>query len=187
MDSNLKPAWNWWDPEPGHLVTQWRTTPFALDWNGDGLTDLIMLDSEGYLSYFERIKQNGKLVLAPGRRIFFVEGSSGYNSRNTTSNEDGGLLRLNTEPFGRSGRRKICFADWDCDGDLDLLVNSVNVSLLENAGLKDGMVMFKDRGPLSGLILAGHTTSPTTVDWNENGVPDLLLGAEDGHYYYTPR
>src|SRR5690606_24292769 len=30
----------------------------------------------------------------------------------------------------------------------------------------------------------GHTTSPTIVDWNEDGVPDLLLGAEDGHFYY---
>jgi len=187
VDSTVKPAWNWWDPEPGHLVTQWRTTPFALDWNRDSLTDLIMLDPEGYLSFFERMEQNGKLVLAPGRRIFYVEGSSGYNSRHTTTYEDGGLLRLNTEPNGSSGRRKICFSDWDCDGDLDLLVNSINVSLLENTGLREGMVIIKDRGPLSGLKLAGHTTSPTVVDWNDNGIPDLLLGAEDGYLYYAGR
>ena len=186
-EGTLKPAWNWWDPEPGHLVTQWRTTPFALDWNRDGLTDLIMLDPEGYLSYFERIKQDGELVLAPGRRIFYVEGSSGYNSQHTTTIENSGVLRLNTEPNGSSGRRKICFSDWDCEGDLDLLVNSINVSLFENTGLKDGMVMLKDRGPLSGLKLAGHTTSPTVVDWNGNGIPDLLVGAEDGHFYYAGR
>jgi hypothetical protein len=85
VDSILKPAWNWWDPEPGNLVTQWRTTPYAVDWNGDGLTDLIMLDQEGYLSYFERIRQDGGLVLAPGRRIFYAEGPSGYNSRHATT------------------------------------------------------------------------------------------------------
>ena len=101
--------------------------------------------------------------------------------------EDGGLLRLNTEPNGSSGRRKICFSDWDCDGDLDLLVNSINVSLLENTGERGGMVILIDRGPLSGLKLAGHTTSPTTVDWNENGIPDLLVGGEDGHLYYDRR
>jgi hypothetical protein len=187
VDSTLKPAWNWWDPEPGNLATQWRTTPFAIDWNRDGLTDLIMLDQEGYLSYFERIRQDGEPVLAPGRRIFYVDRSSGYNSRHTTTLEDGGLLRLNTESNGSSGRRKICFSDWDCDGDLDLLVNSVNVSLLENTGTRNGMVVFRDRGPLSGLKLAGHTTSPAVVDWNGNGIPDLLIGAEDGLFYYAER
>jgi hypothetical protein len=49
------------------------------------------------------------------------------------------------------------------------------------------MVIFRDRGPLSGLKLAGHTTSPTVVDWNDNGIPDLLLGAEDGLFYYAER
>jgi hypothetical protein len=37
---------------------------------------------------------------------------------------------------------------------------------------------------LSNLRLAGHTTSPTVVDWNKDGIPDLLVGAEDGHFYY---
>jgi hypothetical protein len=32
--------------------------------------------------------------------------------------------------------------------------------------------------------LAGHTTSPTTVDWDRDGVRDLLVGAEDGRFYY---
>ncbi len=33
-------------------------------------------------------------------------------------------------------------------------------------------------------ILAGHTTSPTTVDWDKDGISDLLVGAEDGFLYY---
>ena len=101
--------------------------------------------------------------------------------------EEGGLLRLNTESYGASGRRKICLADWDGDGDLDILVNSINVSLLENKGVREGMVILEDRGPLAGLRLAGHTTSPTVVDWNGNGIPDLLIGAEDGFIYYASR
>ena len=39
-------------------------------------------------------------------------------------------------------------------------------------------------GDISDHKLAGHTTSPTFVDWDNNGIPDLLLGAEDGHFYY---
>jgi hypothetical protein len=33
-------------------------------------------------------------------------------------------------------------------------------------------------------ILAGHTTSPTIVDWDKDDIPDLLVGAEDGFFYY---
>src|SRR5699024_7103434 len=47
-----KPAWNWHTPEKNTLVTQWRTTPYAVDWNKDGLMDLIMLDHDGFLSFF---------------------------------------------------------------------------------------------------------------------------------------
>jgi len=62
-----KPAWNWWNPEPGTLTTQWRTTPVALDWNGDGLTDLVVMDHEGYLAYFERFRTPaGGPPLPPG-------------------------------------------------------------------------------------------------------------------------
>jgi hypothetical protein len=73
-----KPAWNWWDPEGNELVTQWRTTPVAVDWTGNGLTDLVMLDHEGYLALFRRIKRrNGELLLLPGERIFKLEGEEG--------------------------------------------------------------------------------------------------------------
>jgi hypothetical protein len=39
-------------------------------------------------------------------------------------------------------------------------------------------------GMVDNRILAGHTTSPTVVDWNKDGIPDLLVGAEDGFLYY---
>ena len=38
------------------------------------------------------------------------------------------------------------------------------------------------KGPVSDRILAGHTTSPTVVDWNKNAIPDLLVVTEDGHF-----
>ena len=41
-----------------------------------------------------------------------------------------------------------------------------------------------DWGPCSKQKLAGHTTSPITVDWDGDGVPDLLIGAEDGRIYF---
>lgn len=165
-----KPEWNWWDPENSNLVTQWRTTPFIIDWNSDKLTDLIMLDHEGYLSFFERSEVNGELLLHPGKRIFF--------------NDNGEHLQLNERKAGRSGRRKFTIVDWDLDGKLDLLVNSKNTNFLRNISSVSDTVMFQDMGMVSNDTLAGHTTSPTIVDWNRNGIPDLLIGAEDGFFYY---
>ena len=95
-----------------------------------------------------------------------------------------GLLRLNSGDAGKSGRRTYCFVDWDGDGKLDLLVNSKNVSFLRNVSSKPGEWVFEDQGTVDERKLAGHSTSPTTVDWNNDKVPDLLVGAEDGFFYY---
>lgn len=163
-------AWGWLRPEGKALLTQWRTTPIAVDWNGDGLTDLVMLDHEGYLAYFERTRSNGQLVLRAPRRQF--------------CDEKGQPLHLNAGIAGKSGRRKLCVVDWDGDGKLDVIVNSANAQWFRQVDLKDGRWLFKDMGNLSDHILAGHDTSPTPVDWNSDGIPDLLVGAEDGHIYY---
>ena len=167
-----KPAWNWWNPGPQELVVEWRTRPVVMDLNRDGLNDLIVIDHEGYLSYFERKKKNGELILKPGQRIFY--------------DDKGKPLRLNDKKAGHSGRRKIDLVDWDGDGDLDLLVNTENVGLYRNIGSNDHFV-FRYIGNLTSLYLAGHSTCPTTVDWNGDGIRDLLIGAEDGFFYYLPQ
>lgn len=184
-----KPFWNWWTPEKGALVTQWRTTPVAVDWNNDGLVDIVMLDHEGYLAFFERFKaEDSRLLLKPGKRIFTCTNGRIYRNRKGMTDPAPGLLRLNEQTAGASGRRKICFADWDCDGLQDLIVDGTNAAWFRcvRKDSETGEAVFEYVGDMASTKLEGHTTCPSPVDWNRDGVPDLLLGAEDGHFYFIP-
>jgi hypothetical protein len=164
-----KPAWTWWNPKGKQLVTQWRTRPVVFDLNRDGRNDLVMLDHEGYLAFFERRQAGAGLQLLPGSRIFL--------------GRDGKPLRLTAGEAGKSGRRKLTLVDWDGDGGLDLLLDGRSIDFLRNVSA-DGGYVFHNMGPVDSRVLAGHDTCPTTVDWNRDGKPDLLVGAEDGHLYY---
>jgi hypothetical protein len=165
-----KPAWTWWTPHDKELVTQWRTTPVVYDFNGDGLLDLAMLDTEGYFSFFERARRDGRLVLLPPRRLF--------------QDGDGAPLQFNSRTAGGSGRRKLAVVDWTGDGTLDLLLNSANADLYRGLGQHDGAWRFEHTGSLAQQNIEGHDVSPTVVDFNNDGIPDFLGGAEDGKFYY---
>jgi len=163
-------AWGWRKPKGKALLTQWRTTPVVYDFNKDGLPDLAMLDHEGYLAFFERAVVDGKRILKSPRRAFL--------------DEKGQPLRLNAGSAGKSGRRKLCVTDWDGDGKFDFLLNSANADFLQQTGEKDGAWMFKNAGSLAAKNIEGHDVSPAVVDFDGNGVPDFLGGAEDGRFYF---
>ncbi|HCN30944.1 MAG TPA: hypothetical protein DIT64_19965 [Verrucomicrobiales bacterium] len=189
-------AYGWMRPEGKALLTQWRTTPVAVDWNHDGLTDLVMLDQEGYLAFFERAKnQDGQLILKHPRRVLCADEKDprpgllnkalgALAVRNPVAMDPGQPLRLNAGIAGKSGRRKLCIMDWDSDGKLDILLNSANANFLRQTGAKDGKWHFADMGLLAAVNIEGHDVSPTTVDFNGDILPDFLGGAEDGHLYY---
>ena len=176
--------YGWLRPEGKALLTQWRTTPVAVDWNKDGLMDLVMLDQAGYLAFFERAKAPGQLLLRAPQRIFSGENFSATDSRHGLVEKTAGLIRLNSGVAGKSGRRKLCVVDWDGDGKLDLLVNSANANFLKQTDARDGRSYFRDAGLLVQDNIEGHDVSPTTVDFNGDGMPDFLGGAEDGRFYY---
>jgi hypothetical protein len=184
-----KPQWVWWKPVDKELVTQWRTTPTMIDWNRDGLTDLVMLDQEGYLALFERRRgKDGQLQLLPPQRVFWAEGVSSYDGGGRPMNQVSGLLRMNERRAGGSGRRTFIFHDWDGDGELDLLVNSsTNVNVLRGLGRDaEGRWRFQDSGSVHTHLLASHSTTPTIARWPGYAHPVLVIGAEDGFLYSLP-
>jgi hypothetical protein len=260
-----QPPWNTFETEPGELPVQWRTSMDAVDWDRDGLVDLVIVDHEGYLAWLQRKRVDGKLILLPPRRVFentdqvFVydfanyrefkdENRDGYNdfrmrdpkgalvyhfrdtpgkfgrdgrnrrynftiTANTINMDDpdnrklkplppgtintyrrltddeNRLLRLTGGWAGQSGRRKFVFVDWDGDGDLDLLVNhyKYGTALLENVEQTGERAVFTDRGPLFDILMGAHEAGQAGVDWNHDGIPDLLMGNEDGELIYLER
>lgn len=173
-----RPEWNWWVPKSKQFVTQWRSTVRMIDWNRDGLPDIVAMDTEGYLVLHERFRDNGVLKLGPGQRIFL--------------NQDGDPLRINTERFGNSGRMKFDLADWDGDGDRDYIQvtgtfeEKNNVWLFENTG-SDESPCFVKKGDVVDVVLRNHTCAPSVFDYDGDGRTDLLIGAEDGHFYAFSR
>jgi len=146
-----------------------------------------MVDYEGYLSFFKGVNMNGLQATLPGMRIFYGDKASVYTNEDKAENELGGPLRLNNGESGSSGRRKFSLVDWDNDVDMDLQINSLNVTHFENINQNSEQVIFMHKGPLSEKVLAGHTTSPSFVDWKKDGVWEIFVGAEDGHFYHFQR
>jgi len=163
-------AWGWLRPSGAELLTQWRTTPVVVDFNADGLLDIGMLDHEGYLALFERVRQDGKLKLKAPRRAFV--------------DEQGRPIQLNAGAAGKSGRRKLCVTDWDGDGKFDFLLNSANADFLKQIDFQNGKWKMKNVGSLAERNIEGHDVSPAVVDFDGDGVPDFLGGAEDGRLYF---
>jgi predicted neuraminidase len=77
--------------------------------------------------------------------------------------------------------------DWDNDGRLDLMVNSENALWYRNCEDRDGRVVLKRIGNVSNRNISGHTTSPAVADFDRDGIPELLIGAEDGRLYHLGR
>ncbi|WP_153555364.1 exo-alpha-sialidase [Roseimaritima sediminicola] len=160
--SEAPPRWYWWQTESSDALSQWRTTPVAVDFDGDATMDLVMLDQEGYLT----LRRGGKQA----ERIFVDENNQ--------------PLRLNERSCGSSGRVKLDVVDWDGDSRLDVLVNSQNATWYRNCETRDGKIVLKAVGNLAHRNVAGHTSSPAACDFDQDGKPDLLIGAENGRLYY---
>lgn len=156
------PRWYWWQTYSNAALTQWRTTPLVLKFDGDDKPDLVALDQEGYLT----LRSNR----GAAERIFI--------------DEDNQPIQLNKKSCGSSGRVKMAAADWDADGRIDFLVNSENAAWYRNCEDRDGRIVLKKIGNLAQRNVAGHTSSPAECDFDRDGKPDLLVGAENGRIYH---
>ena len=169
-NENLYPTWQWWTPEGNELVTQHRSTMYAIDFNSDGMCDLVGLDYQGYLVLHERYNDNGTLKLTQGKRIF------------VTGN--GEALRLTSSTGGESGRVKLAIVDWDLDGLLDVVVlTSTHFEWYKTKSVSNGKTVLQLIGTLCTGSIAGHHQGFTVTDWDADGDMDIVSGTESGYFY----
>jgi len=56
--------------------------------------------------------------------------------------------------------------------------------ILSELATNDENWVMKNSGTLARTNIEGHDVSPTTIDFDGNGIPDFLGGAEDGRFYF---
>lgn len=90
------------------LVVAGDAGPFCADWDGDGDFDLLVGDGSGKVTWYRNDGHAGAPKLAAGQELIGA-GDAGWSGTVPTVPTPG-------------VRAKVCAADWNGDGQLDLLV-----------------------------------------------------------------
>ncbi|MBN2136486.1 MAG: VCBS repeat-containing protein [Sedimentisphaerales bacterium] len=155
---------------PGYSV------PSFEDWNNDGLKDLIVGEGKSLVPGKVRIYINDGNQTEPHFDAYFYAQSEG---------ED-----LACTPSGCLG----CFPRvvyWDADARKDLLVGQadgkiqifLNNATDENPAFYAGTFLQVGQPGAKTNIDVGDRATPTVVDWNNDGLRDLIVGSRYGQIY----
>ena len=81
------------------------------------------------------------------------------------------------------GRSVTQIVDWNGDGRPDLLMDNINARLFLNSSDTPARAVMTDCGDLAPQRLANHNTAPYAADLDGDGIPDLIVGTENGWIY----
>ncbi|MCF7973166.1 MAG: FG-GAP-like repeat-containing protein [Phycisphaerae bacterium] len=153
-------------PEKPLSSTGTASTVRAADWDGDGDMDLIVGSISGEVHWIPN--EGTPEAWAFGQAV---------------------PLKVGSQPLDVGGRAGPFAADWDGDGDLDLIVGAENgsVSLFANTGTRTAPILAKATEIVPpGQVTYGPGASKTpqrgsrakvcVADWNGDGKLDLLVG-----------
>ena len=170
------------------LMGPWRQQPGIGDFSGDGLPDIVIQDRDLDLAIFRRVGRDHPALLSPGEKLRYEDGST-IKTHGTYTPRGGD---------GR-GRTKINVVDWDGDGTLDLLIGvgpqhgspyrGSYVLFAKNVGTnakpifkRPQILLWDSEG--QPLEFWRHGVHMAPVDWDGDGVYELIAGADQGRIWY---
>jgi len=141
--------------------------PEIVDWNNDGKKDVLCGDNDGYVH----------LLL-----------NTGMDENPVFSNDDYVMDGSGRLYVGDVGRASPVVVDWNMDGKKDLIVGE----------LYGGLFYYENKGTDADPVFNGYTAliaggsviqlydyaRPEAVDWNGDGLNDLIVGQYDGTVVY---
>ncbi len=163
-------------------ITGTASAVFAADWDDDGDLDLFVGDIGGQVYLIRNEGDKNKYAFGKELKLPVAISSENKEPKKDQRGRDGSTVAVN-------GDAGPCVADWDQDGDLDLLVGSADgsVSLYQNDGTKQKPALRSPVKLVSETKAVYGSNAPKTVergtrtkvcvaDWNGDGLPDLLVG-----------
>ncbi|MFM7316151.1 MAG: VCBS repeat-containing protein, partial [bacterium] len=160
---------------------QWQ----LVDIDADGDSDLIVgVDDWGDYGWDDGYTAAGKWLKGPLHGLVFVHKNTGTDESPTYGEPQ--PLQAGGKTLDVYGWPSPCFADFDADGDLDLICGEFTdgFTYFENVGTKQEMRL--SAGKRLTDTLGGRLKMdlcmivPTVVDWDADGDADLIVGDEDG-------
>jgi len=147
-------------------MVQQRAAPCAVDWNEDGKKDLLVGEKMGKIRLLVNVNTDEDPVF-PIEDEYVLAGS---------------------EPLVVGQRSNPKMPDWDNDGKKDIVSGEFEgtIYFYPNIGLHDA----PDFGPreqlqAGGEVLdVGDASRIDVVDWNNDGLLDILSGCYEGTIYY---
>lgn len=157
------------------LDVGWSSAPLAVDWDGDGIRDLLVGAEWNRIVFFKNVGSNSNprfinkgLVKADGKPLELPH---------EPVPEGEGIYKRDYYPVPE-------VVDWDGDGRPDLLAGGYVTGMIffyKNVGREaDGTPRLSYQGPLyaDGKPLdVGWAAAPCVADFDGDGLPDLITGS----------